>query len=637
MPIRITGMNSGLDTEAIITQLSSARSVKVNSLKKSQIKQKWTQEAWKDLNKKIFSFYSDTLSDLQYVGSYTKKTTTVSDTSKATVSTTGTAVNGTQYMSVQSLAKAGYLTSGELETSSGGSVSTSTKLSALGVDTSEGSLILNKGDGTTKEITLTQDSTVEDVVNQLKNAGLNAGFDAGQQRLYISATSTGEDSDFSILAGGGNGLQMLQKLGLNVDSDATRAAYQSLQDDLTSEYADADSYAQAMLEDKKTALEEEYHSAIDQYIKDNEIKDEDGNLLTDTDLSYEAKLTAIEAWTPEEGDKPDVPELETVDEEAFLDSAASYYEKITTADFSEDSSDSDFFGANGSKLDGSEAKITLNGVSYTSDTNNFVINGLSITAMEESEQNSDGSYKEFTLTTANDSSGIKDLIKNMFTKYNELVNEMSTLYNADANKGFEPLLSEEKAELSDTEIEEWEGKVKESLLRKDSTLSNVLNSMVEQMSKGYSVTMSDGTTQTMYLSSFGIDTLGYFGSEENERNAYHIDGDEDDTATSSKDDVLGYMIDTDPDAVSSFFSQLSKGLYSKMSDLMKSTTYSSAYTVYEDKLMRSEYSDYNDRITQAEDKLNDYLDSWYAKFSAMETAMANLNSKQSSLSGLFGG
>ena len=68
--IRITGMNSGLDTESIITQLASARSVKVQNLKKDQIKLKYKQDAWKDMNKKIYSFYTDTLSDMRYLGNY---------------------------------------------------------------------------------------------------------------------------------------------------------------------------------------------------------------------------------------------------------------------------------------------------------------------------------------------------------------------------------------------------------------------------------------------------------------------------------------------------------------------------------------------------------------------------------------
>ena len=40
MPIRITGMNSGLDTESIITELVKAKSVKKDSLVKAQTKAK---------------------------------------------------------------------------------------------------------------------------------------------------------------------------------------------------------------------------------------------------------------------------------------------------------------------------------------------------------------------------------------------------------------------------------------------------------------------------------------------------------------------------------------------------------------------------------------------------------------------
>ena len=38
MAIRMTGLNSGLDTESIITQLVSAKKTSVNSLKKAQTK-----------------------------------------------------------------------------------------------------------------------------------------------------------------------------------------------------------------------------------------------------------------------------------------------------------------------------------------------------------------------------------------------------------------------------------------------------------------------------------------------------------------------------------------------------------------------------------------------------------------------
>ena len=41
MTIRITGMNSGLDTEAIISELASARSIKVQKIEKNQTKLSW--------------------------------------------------------------------------------------------------------------------------------------------------------------------------------------------------------------------------------------------------------------------------------------------------------------------------------------------------------------------------------------------------------------------------------------------------------------------------------------------------------------------------------------------------------------------------------------------------------------------
>ena len=60
MAIRITGMYSGLDTESIINELASAQSYKKNKLVKEQTKLSWKQDAWKALNTKIYSFYTNT-------------------------------------------------------------------------------------------------------------------------------------------------------------------------------------------------------------------------------------------------------------------------------------------------------------------------------------------------------------------------------------------------------------------------------------------------------------------------------------------------------------------------------------------------------------------------------------------------
>ena len=68
MPMRVTGLNSGLDTESIITALVEAKSEKKNKLVKAQTRLEWKQDAWKELNKKVYSFYTKTLSNMRMQG-----------------------------------------------------------------------------------------------------------------------------------------------------------------------------------------------------------------------------------------------------------------------------------------------------------------------------------------------------------------------------------------------------------------------------------------------------------------------------------------------------------------------------------------------------------------------------------------
>lgn len=153
------------------------------------------------------------------------------------------------------------------------------------------------------------------------------------------------------------------------------------------------------------------------------------------------------------------------------------------------------------------------------------------------------------------------------------------------------------------------------------------------MSSGFDV-----NGKTMYLSDLGINMLSYFTAPENERNAYHIDGDADDDNTSGNADKLKGMISSDPETVISFFTKLSQSLYDKMSDMSKSVDgYRSFGNFYDDKKMKSDYDSYNTKIAELEQKLNDYEDMWYSKFAKMETTMAKMQSKTSALSNLFGG
>ena len=81
MPIRITGLNSGLDTEAIISALVSSYNYKTQKYKKAQTKLSWKQDAWKTLNAKIYSLYTG-LDEMRFSKNFNMKRTTVSDSTK---------------------------------------------------------------------------------------------------------------------------------------------------------------------------------------------------------------------------------------------------------------------------------------------------------------------------------------------------------------------------------------------------------------------------------------------------------------------------------------------------------------------------------------------------------------------------
>ena len=914
MPIRITGLTSGLDTESIISALVSSYNYKTNKYKKAQTKLSWKQDAWKSLNTKIYSLYSS-VGSMKLSTAYNLKSTTVSDSTKATVKAGNNAPTGTQQLNIIKVAQAGYLTGAQLSSKT----TTSTTLAELGYTGGDAKINLTKGDGTTKEITLTQGSTVGDVIASLKDAGVSANYDATNHRIFISSKDTGKDNDFTLTGGNTEGARALYQLGLSVGSDATNATYKSYtqyydadgnklqqnvvdairtyQDaktayetasaqntNLTSAYGYATAYSEMQdalknsglttdeqkklttllgmsatqrvnsvmdasgnVYTKSTTLDDgstiyEYGSGNDKkYIqaittaKDdhNNIytknadgnyvdsgaglvykatgeKDSDGNeyyvytapdgqeakiaMKNETTNYYQAdvaqkgyteytdndgivyrsnekgnytgsdgktykldnntfteigsdgnavsngrtatvtedqkkevkttyshgntalsdttraadllskfredhkdtltdevisKLTSnIEKVNVYESAEDSLNDTDTYSrkniissiQQAYQSGGASavtevtnkYAEKITEnqtamttaqkkmddnsvlADLAAmDSTSSDYTTAlaafvnkvqdsqrildqsstltnsGAKKIDGCDSEIKLNGITYTSSLNTYSINGLSITAMQAT---GDGDTNAITVTTATDTQAIYDKIKSFLTQYNSLINEMTSLYNADTAKGYEPLTDDEKSAMSDSEVEKWEEKIKSSLLRRDDSLESVMNLMTNTMSQPVTI---DG--KKYYLSSFGIKTLGFLNAPENQQNAYHIDGDEDDTATSGNEDKLMAMINSDPDTVVSFLQQLTTNLYDAIGTKMKSSTLSSIYKVYNDNEMASEYSDYTTTIKKWEQKLQDQEDAYYKKFSAMETALSKLQSQTSSLSNLFGG
>lgn len=277
------------------------------------------------------------------------------------------------------------------------------------------------------------------------------------------------------------------------------------------------------------------------------------------------------------------------------------------------------------RVNGEDAVIYVNGAQYISTSNDVTVNGMTITALGETGTN------EINVSVSNNVQGLYDKIKGFLKEYNELINEMTKAYNADTAKGYEPLTSEERDALSDSEVEEWEKKIKDSLLRRDDTLDSLINSMTTSMLKTYTL---NGTKYN--FSSFGIHTLGALYAEDYEHNALHIDGDPDNDQVSGNADKLMKALTDDPDAVVGFMQDWADSLYGTLYKKMQSNSMSSFNVVYNDKEMAKEYSDYTTTISKWEKKLQDIEDTYYKKFAAMESALAKLQAQQSNMASMLG-
>ena len=281
-------------------------------------------------------------------------------------------------------------------------------------------------------------------------------------------------------------------------------------------------------------------------------------------------------------------------------------------------------GSTATRIYAEDAMITLNGAEFTSDTNTFTVNGLSITAQDVT----DG---PISITTDTDYDGIYDMIKDFITDYNDIINEMTKLYSADSARKYTMLSEDEKDAMSDDEVEKWEGTIKDSLLRRDSDLYNVIECMRGAVNKGYDI-----GGETLYLVNFGVGTGSYFNTEKAERNALHIFGDSDDEKYAEEDNDLRAAIAENPEKVIELFTAMSKNMYDSLKKTMEGTDYRSIYKIYDDKRMKTEYDDYTKRIKEAQKKLDAYEDKWYKKFSSMEVALSKLQSNQNTLAGMLG-
>lgn len=308
----------------------------------------------------------------------------------------------------------------------------------------------------------------------------------------------------------------------------------------------------------------------------------------------------------------------------------------------------------GSYTKGTDAilSMSVNGVKMNDITrmdNNFSVDGLSVTlkgtfGYSEDVKDGDGNVitpgtlqagtEAVSFTTASDADKIVSTITDMVKDLNDILKSVHDAYSTTPNyksdkTRYEPLTDDDKADMSDSEIENYEEKAKQGILFNDSDLSSLYSKLLSAISPGGSATGA--------LSKIGISTS-------------YSDGV---TSVTVDEDALRDALGNDPDSVRDAFTSTtgSGGLMVNVSKVVSSyasTTGSTkgilvqkAGSIYSplsllSNTLQDQIDDYDDDITKWQDKLSDKVDYYTQMFTRLETLTSSMNSQSSLISSMMG-
>lgn len=277
---------------------------------------------------------------------------------------------------------------------------------------------------------------------------------------------------------------------------------------------------------------------------------------------------------------------------------------------------------------GTDATFKINGLETSRKTNAFTINGVSFTLKKDSVEG-----EAATIGIQTDTEGIVKTITDFVNKYNEVIDKINGKITEERYTSYAPLSDEEKSSLSEDEIKKWEEKAKSGMLRRDTILSNALDTLRTNM---YTQVTANDVTRTdenyNQLAEIGITTTKNYL----ERGKLEIDAEK-----------LKAAIEDNPDAVYQLF--MADGPTSNEQGLARRvrTTISSTIKSIEDRAgnsfktaqsytMGKQLLDYEDQIQRFEDRLATAEQRYWNQFNAMEKAMQELNNQSNTLMSYLG-
>lgn len=603
----MAGLVSGLDTDSLVESLTSASRAKITKSQQKVQTMEWKQAAYRNVSKTLKEFqskYLDVLSKTNFRSASFYNTISSSTAStKISVSSTSAASAGNITIDKITQLATNQTVTGATGVSTPLSGSTTVDQADLlaGITASGSKSFLLKMDGQVRTITL-------DNAFAASAAGSNENFEAALQIKIDSAfgkKSTGQSLISVSMSGGKLGLSASgSQLTVNaLNNDNATLGFLKLADGQTDRISTTKTLADIASSLAIPLTGDDFNFSING--KQFSFKS------TDTLTAVMSKVNSTDAGVT-------MAYSSITDKFTLTAKVSGMGDNIQVSESAGKLMESlGLSGTGAAKIEGKNAELIVNNQPIVRTSNSIEVDGVKIELLEKSDD-------AITISSKADSTSLKDTIKSFVTDYNNMIEMMNKMVKENADSDYLPLTDEQKADMSEKEVENWEAKAKIGLLQNDSILKGIASKMQSMI---YGSAVSGGIS----LNDMGITSAGY-----SENGKLKIDEAKLTTALETKGSAIQELFTTEKTGIAQQLNEIinaaakTTGAKGSRGSLIEMAGYESTLSDTENSITDN-VTKTNKNIALLKTKLKTEETYYWGKFSALETALQQLNSQSSIL------
>ncbi|NQX70110.1 flagellar filament capping protein FliD [Paenibacillus alba] len=591
---RVTGLNSGLDIESMVTKLMKAENAPVDKLKAKKTTLGWSSDLYREVNTKLASLKTQ-LDGMKLSGDWNQLSATTSNPTAVTAKADGTANSVSHSITVQNLASGATAFNKNSISQNVMTGSSSVNASTVIAAASNNNSFQVTYAGVSRTVTIADGTYDKTQLAAQIQSSINSSFGSG--KIAVSANSS-DKIEFS-------GSSQISVKVLSGNTGIASIGFTNAQ---------TNRIDPSLSLSNQTQFSTSLSGSGSFNINGQTISYTSGDTLSGimsrvnassagVNMSYDAETDRVTVASKDTGANAQV---------AMSDTTGNLLGAL---------------GLTGSNVDttqiGTDAKLTIDGVSSTRSSNTFSAGGVTYTLNQVTSS-------PVSVNISQDIDSTVKKISSFVTAYNDAIDLMNKRVKEDKYRSYTPLTDDQKKDMKDTEITVWETKAKSGILRSDDMLQSALSGLRSLVS-----TSVGSNTSSTYnaLYKIGITTKAYDSSATSDAGKLTLD-----------ETALRAALSKDPNAVIQTFSNYPDGIAQKMytqvstsmKQIIEKAGGAGTSTDNVSSTIGKQITELNSNITGFSVKLAKKEDYYYKMFSSMDTAIGKSNTIMNSLAKFAG-